>query len=55
MAKWRAEATVVWYFDVPDKATAEKMFNLELDAIDSGGYRNAEIEEIDEKEWEREQ
>lgn len=53
--KWRGEATVVYYFEAPDRRTAERWFDKELNRIpDCSCYRNNEVEEIDEKEWERE-
>ena len=54
MAKWRGTATVVYYFEAPDKRSAQRRFGKDLDAVLDVGYRDAEVEEVEEKEWERE-
>ena len=56
MAKWRGTATVVFYFDAPDKRQAERLFELSLIDVEVlSGYRDPELEEIDDKEFEREE
>lgn len=54
MAKWRATATVAWYFEAPDKRTAEARFNCLLATVEPGSHRDAELEEIDEEEYRKE-
>lgn len=51
MAKFRGTATVVWYFDAVDKQDADRQFDEELCDL---GYRDAELEEIEEAEYLRE-